>query len=535
MADRWLARTPLLLAALLFLAFVAAPLLAMYLPTLRTADGGLGLGLYQDLLGDPNDRRELGNSLLLGLACAGVALLLGGGFAWLTVATDLPAGRWLCPLGVLPLVVPPILVAMGFADLWPVAGFWPCALLLGIAFAPFVAVLAARGLRAADGRPYEAALLARGRVRAELLLLRTVLPELLAGAFLAFLFAVAERGVPEFLTVKGKTWHTYAEGVFRRWSLRATGVAPEQVQSPVVAAVPLVVVIGVALGLALWLRARAGGRAAVPLPVRPLGRLRWPALALPMVYLTAGVGLPVVVMARWAMGSTQVVEPMSLERLRQSFALALQQAGHDLGTTVLVAVAAALLCLGWGLPLAWSAARGRPWLEHLAVLPLAVPAVLLGMGFVHAFNGPHVAGVYAATFDFYDSPAILVCAYAARFLPFAVLTLAGQARRLPPSMADAALLSGRGAVARGLRIHLPLLLPAMTSAAVLLFVLGLRELDTAVLLPAGNDTVVRRLSNVVHFGGEDVGGALALLLLLIAALVPGLVVLATGRRLQSLS
>ncbi len=526
---------PLAVAAMFFALFVVAPLAAMFVPTFFDADGGFSLALYAEVLRDANDRTELWNSLLLGGSSALVATLLGGGFAWLTFATNLPAARWLAPLGVLPLVVPPILVAMGFADLWPVAGFWPCALLLGVCFAPFVAVLGARGLRGADGRQYEAALLARGRLRAEAMLLRTTLPEFLAGAFLAFLFAVAERGVPEFLTVKGKTWHTYAEGVFRRWSLRATGMGPQELQSPVVAAVPLVLLIGATLALTLWLRARAGERAAMPLPTRPLGRWRVPALLLPIVYLGAGVALPVVVMARWAMGSTQVGAPLSLETLRASFHGALTQAGGDLVHTLLVAAAAAVLALGVGLPLARAAARRWRIVEHLSVLPLAVPAILLGIGFVHAFNGPHVAGLYAATFDFYDSSAILVVAYAARFLPFAVLTLAGAARRVPASLEEAALLSGRGASARAWHIHLPLLAPAAASAATLLFVLGLRELDTAVMLPAGNETVVRRLANVVHFGGEDVGGALALVLLTVAVLVPVLVTLLTGRRLYSLS
>jgi iron(III) transport system permease protein len=291
----------------------------------------------------------------------------------------------------------------------------------------------------------------------------------------------------------------------------------------------------VALVLALWLRARAGGRAAVPLPQRSLGPWRYPALAVPLFYLVAGIVLPVVVMARWAMGSTLVGAPLSFATLRGSLQNALTQAGGDLVHTVLVAAAAAVLTLLVGLPLARFAARRQGWVEHVSVLPLAVPAILLGIGFVHAYNGPHVAGLYATIFDFYDSTAILVTAYAARFLPFAVLTLAGAVRRVPRALDEAALLSGRGPLARALHIHGPLLAPAAASAASLLFVLGLRELDTAVMLPAGNETVVRRLANVVHFGGEDVGGALALLLLLVAVLVPALVMLVSGRRLQSLS
>ncbi len=535
MRGRLVASLPIAAAALFFALFVLVPLGAMFAPTFCAADGSFTLALYGRMLREATDRTELWNSLYLGTATAGVATLLGGGFAWVTCATDLPGARWLRPLGVLPLVVPPIVVAMGFADVWPVAGFWPCALLLGIAFAPFVAVLGARGLRSVDGRQYEAALLARRRARAELLLLRSALPEFLAGAFLAFLFALAERGVPEFLTVKGKTWHTYAEGIFRRWSMRAAGLGPDAVHGPVVAAVPLVLVLAAALALALWLRARASGRASVPLPTRVLGRWRWPALTVPALYLAAGVGLPVIVMARWAMGSTQVDAPLSIATLRANLNAALTQAGGDLAHTIAVAGGAALLALVAGLPLARAAARRWGVVEHASVLPLAVPAILLGIGFVHAYNGPHVAGLYACTIDFYDSPAILVVAYAARFLPFAVLTLAGAQRRVPRTLDEVAILSGRPAVVRALRIHLPLLAPAALSAASLLFVLGLRELDTAVVLPAGNDTVVRRLANVVHFGGEDMGGALALLLLLVAVLVPGLVVLVTGRRLQSLS
>src|SRR5690606_19230639 len=124
---------------------------------------------------------------------------------------------------------------------------------------------------------------------------------------------------------------------------------------------------------------------------------------------------------------------------------------------------------------------------------------------------------------------------AARFLPFGVLTLSHAIRRMPASLDEAAALAGRGALARGLRIRLPLLLPAIWSVACLIFILAVRELDMAVLLPGGNETVVRRLSNIVHFGGEDTGGALALMLLVAAVLVPLLTILLSGRKLRPLS
>lgn len=432
--------------------------------------------------------------------------------------------------------MPPILVAMGFADLADVAGFVPCALLLGIAHAPFVAVLTARGLRAIDGRAYEAAWLARGRAAAERMLARMVLPEIAAGSLLAFVFAISEHGVPEFLTVKGKNWHTYAEGVFADWKRRATGVSHEDIAAPIVASLPLVAVIAIALALVLRLRAHANPRGDLrPLPLRPLGRWRLAALLWPALYLGAGVGVPVVVMGRWAAGSTDLTRPMSLDVLRSSFRSAFVEAHDNLTFTIVVALATAALIIAVAMPLARLAARRCGAIDHLSALPLAVPAILLAIGFVHVFNNPIAVRAYDLVGDFYDSSGIVVAAYAARFLPFGVLTLSSEHRRIPRAVEEAAALTGRGPWAQALRIRWPLLLPAAWSAGCLVFVLALRELDVAVVLPAGNDAVVRRLSNIVHFGGENMGGGLALVLLGIAVLVPVLTLLVTGRKLRPLS
>jgi iron(III) transport system permease protein len=530
-----LARLPVWFAIAFCAAFVLLPLLRMLLDTVWDGDG-FTLSAWGTILASEVDRSQLAYSLALGVCATAIACGFGFLYAWWTCGTDLPAGAVLGPLGIAPLVIPPIVVAMGFTDFVDASGFFACAGLLGLTYAPFVAVLTARGLRAVDGRLYEAASVARGRRAADRLLVRMVLPEVLAGCLFAFIFVVSEHGVPEFLTVKGKTWHTYAEGVFARWTRRATGVEHEALVSPIVAAVPLVLVVVVALFFALRFRARRTiGGDFVPLPVRRLGALRWPKLLLPLTYLAAGVGVPVAVMGLWAAGSTQVNEPISLGRFEASLRGALAQAEGDLAYTVGIAAISTVVLILVAVPLARIAARKREEVDYFAVLPIAVPAVLLGIGLVQVYNSKVAGRVYDQVGDFYDSWGIVACAYAARFLPFGVLTLSHATRRIDRSLEEAALLSGRGPVARAARIHVPLALPAIASAACLVWVLALRELDVAVVLPAGNGTVVRRLSNIVHFGGEDTGGALALFLLLAAVLVPLLIVLATGRRLRSLS
>lgn len=533
LTHRLLQRAPLALGLAFLGLFVLAPLGGLLLGTVRGPDG-LTLDAWRALWSDAQLGQQALASLRLGGAATLVSLGLGFGHAWLTLGRDLPGARWLGPLGVAPLVLPPIFVAMGYADVADPNGFWPCALLLGVAHAPFVAVLTARGLRAIDGRAYEAAWLLRGRARAELWLLRAILPELLAGCLLAFLFTVSDHGVPEFLTVKGKTWHTYAEGIFARWNRRAVGTTFADLQSPIVAAVPFLLTLGLLLWLALRLRATAPDRGvAQPLPLRPLGAWRWPGLVVPLGYLGLGVALPVVVLVRWALGSAQRREPMSLHYAQQSFQKAVDQGLPDYWHSVWLAAGVAVLVALLALPLARQAARRWAWLELGAALPAAVPAILFGIALVRAGHDNPL--LRPGGTDLYSGWGFAVAGYAARFLPFAALTLAAQVRRQPRAAEEAAALVARPGWQRALCIHLPPLLPAAWTAAVLTFVLALRELDLAVVLPAANATAVRRLANAVHFQHEDWSGVIALLLLTTAVLVPLLPSLLAGRRLAHLS
>ncbi len=527
------ARLPLVAALAFLSAFVVLPLGGLAAATVFGPDG-FTLEAWTALAADKNAITQLIASLQLGLAATTVSLLLGGAHAWVTIGRDLPGGALLGPLGVAPLVVPPIFVAMGFADLASVSGFWPCALLLGIAHAPFVAVLAARGLRSVDGRAYEAAWLLRGRARAERWLLRAIAPELLAGCLLAFLFTLADHGVPEFLTVKGKTWHTYAEGLFSRWSRRAVGTTFAELQSPITAALPFVAALGCLLWAALRLRAAAPDRGVVrALPLRPLGNWRWPALLVPFAYLATGIGLPVFVLTRWALGSAQRLEPMSLHYAQQSFHKAMDQGLPDLLHSLWLALGVAAFVVLLALPLARAAGRRWPLLDLLCALPAAIPAILLGIALVRSFHDSDLLRSLGG--DFYAGWGFALCGYAARFLPFAALTLSAQVRRQSIAAEEAGSLVRRSPVARALRLHLPPLLPAAWTAGVLVFVLALRELDLAVVLPAANATAVRRLANAVHFQHEDWSGIIALLLLSLAVLLPLLPSLLAGRRLASLS
>ena len=95
----------------------------------------------------------LGRTLLLGGGAAGLALLVGAPFGYLTARTDLPGATWLRSLGLVPLIMPPLLLAVSWTVLVPqLRGAPMTILLMGLSTFPIVALFTAKAARRVDGR-----------------------------------------------------------------------------------------------------------------------------------------------------------------------------------------------------------------------------------------------------------------------------------------------------------------------------------------------------------------------------------------------
>jgi iron(III) transport system permease protein len=99
--------------------------------------------------------------------------------------------------------------------------------------------------------------------------------------------------------------------------------------------------------------------------------------------------------------------------------------------------------------------------------------------------------------------------------------MSGAVAALGPRLEEAAQLSGAGPARRLLRVVAPSLLPSLLGSWALVFVLAMRELDGAILVPAANHTVIFRVFNQIHFGRDDFVAALCLLIVFFL-LLPGL-------------
>ena len=485
------------LVALALVLFAIAGLAPVAVMALRVDSGDL-TNLFE-----PRTLSLLGRTLKLGLSVAGLALVGGGVFGWVTARTDLPLARLLRPLGVVPLLLPPLIVAMVFSALSELRGATATGLVLASSTFPIVSLFVAKAAERIDGRSVDAALLAGGLravVRMELPLL---LPPAACGACLAFVFAVNDFAVPDYMSAVGPKFNVYADEVFARWQ------TDQRAGAAVAAAVPLVALTLVALIPALFLR-RRGALAVVHADFVPprrlaLGAWRWPLFALcaGLVMLTA-----VVPIGRLVWEAAGGSSGLGVDVLRASFARALELARENLGASLIYATLAATLAVPLGLVLGHAIERSRRGvgLELLSALPFAVPAILFGIGMITLWNRPSTAA-------FYDGGAIVVMLLVGRFALFPILASSGAVAATDQRMEEAAELAGARPATRLVRIVAPQIRPALIGGWTAVFVLAMRELDAAILLPAANRTVMFRVYNAVHFGRDDFVAALCLLVI----------------------
>ncbi|MEO6098561.1 MAG: ABC transporter permease subunit, partial [Fibrobacteria bacterium] len=135
------------------------------------------------------------------------------------------------------------------------------------------------------------------------------------------------------------------------------------------------------------------------------------------------------------------------------------------------------LILGWWLARMVLASRGvwaRLW-ETLAMVPLALPGIILAFGYVALFAGTPLDPAGNPLF-------LLVMAYAMRRIPFAFRSLLTGYRSLPAQIDEAAQTLGQGFWGRVRDIHLPLLSPYFLASGLLVFAFSMLEVSDSLIL-----------------------------------------------------
>lgn len=251
-----------------------------------------------------------------------------------------------------------------------------------------------------------------------------------------------------------------------------------------------------------------------------LGRYRWLAglfmLTLPIVIL-----MPILMLA-WVslLPFYQLPSPEALASVSLSnyYALVSPEARvlESLWSTGLVAAGGATVLVFLTAAACWLIIRtrvpGRTALEFVAVMPLAVPGIVLGVGVLWAYVG--------SPLPIYGTVGILLVAYMARSLPFTMRSNFSGVLAISKELEESAFVAGARPREMFLRILLPLLLPAMFTGWQYAFLQTARELPVALLLQSeGNQMISVRIWNLWEVGQVTNAAALSVV---VAVLLGGL-------------
>jgi iron(III) transport system permease protein len=518
------------------------PVAILLLESVRGGDGAWTPAWYLQAYADPESYRALANSLIVAAASAAFATLLGTLLAWIVARTDTPLRGLLEVAALVPFICPPFIGALawsllgspntGLLNQWArsllgaerllnVYSLGGMALVIGLYTAPFVLLIVGGALRSMDAALEEASTMAGAGAAATagLVTLPMVAPAILSGAFLAYVLALEQFGVPAVLGLPAripvlttKIWATlsetppqYGQGAALCIMLLALTVAGVMLQRRMLRGRRFTTLAGKG--------ARAGRTA--------LGGWRWAALAFGLLYLLAATALPlgVLILASlrsvwtqhlaWSQLTWQnyayVLGRYPLTRLAFVNSLWLGAGGATLA--VLLAAFVSFLVLRARLP-------GHRGMEHLAMLPLAFPGTVMAYGMLRAWMQPPLV--------LYGTMWILLAAYVARYLPYGVRATSSTLAQIHPELEESSLMSGVSWVATFRRITLPLLRPGVVAGWILLFVSFLRELSASVLLYTPKQVVLSvALFDLWQSGEIGYLAALSVLMIVVAVAALG--------------
>ena len=181
--------------------------------------------------------------------------------------------------------------------------------------------------------------------------------------------------------------------------------------------------------------------------------------------------------ASWETALGDLTSPEALTALRLSF---------------VVSLAATVLALLLGVPLAWVYARvafpGRDVVRALTTLPMILPPVVGGVALLFAFGrrglfGQPLDTLFGIRLPFTTAGAVLAATFVA--MPFLVLTVEAGLRSMDRRYEDAARTLGAGRWLVFRRVTLPLIAPSIFAGAVLTWARALGEFGATITF-AGN-------------------------------------------------
>jgi iron(III) transport system permease protein len=523
----------LTLPMVLMIAAILLPIATMLVLALTGSDANWA-HLWRNVL-----PRSVTDTAILALGVALTTSVVGCATAWLVTMHEFPGRAIFDRLLVLPLAIPTYIVAYCYVEVFDYSGpvqatlrwllgaqtsrdYWfpdirsmgGAILVLSAVLYPYVYLSARASFIQQSGRALE---VARTLGHSELAVFWSVAiplarPALIAGTALAMMECLNDLGAVEYLGIE-----TLAVTIYTTWIQRASLGGAAQIATIMLLFVfALFTMEQASRGGARYVG--AGGKAP-PIAFSELTGWRGIAAAgicaLPVLF---GFVVPLAVLIDNAV-------TIGLDDIRPSFFAALR---HSLT----LAAIAALLAVAIGFLLAYaqriSSNTNVRATVRLAALGYAIPGTVLGLGLLTPLAGfdaylnswsRYLFGLSSGQI-FAGTIFTLVLAYLIRYLAVALGAIDAGFQRISPNLDAAARTQGETTLTILWRVHLPILIPVLGAAGLMVFVDTMKELPATLLLrPFNFETLATEVYNRASLA-EFEEASFSALAILVAGLAP---------------
>ncbi len=533
-------------------------------------EGQFSLVWFQDVLDFPLYRDGLVNSLLLATYTTLLCLVISIPLAMLAESYNFAGKRWWLALVQVPLILPPFVGAIGMKLLlsrngginamlayfglidpaepidWLAYPFWSCVVLEALYLYPITLLNVQAALANIDPALDEAAAnLGSGPWRRFWrITLPLMRPGVFAGSTLVFIWAFTELGTPLMVGFHDVT----AVQVFRE--LETTNPAGD--------AYALVVILLAVSALLYFVGKTLLGRspgammAKATVAAAPKRLRGWKAalVTLPFAVVFLVAALPHVGVILTSLSATGMLEvsPGRLTLEHHAALLDFKSGTASVGGMAALSIVnsfkysilATIVDVVLGFAIAYLVVRRPSWLtvvlDNLAMLPLAVPGLVLAFGFFAITQGDSpVAWLNPLR---HDPTPLLVIAYAVRRVPFLVRSCAAGLEQVSEALEEAAINLGASRLRTMWSVVVPLLTANFIAGGLLVFSRSMLEVSDSLILAFDKETypMTKAIWNLaqIPLAGPETASALGVwgMVILLVTIVGASLML--GKRLGAL-
>lgn len=509
---------------LLLIVIGLAPVIAMFVRSLFV-DSRLSLENYRSLFQSKREWMLLSNSFTLAGATTLITVLLGVPLGTLFAKTDLPLKNIFTILFVIPLIIPPYILAIAWFYFLGRSGItagifglkigaftshllfgFPGALFVMVpALLPIVILLTMTYLRMVNPKLEEAAKLSAPWY---LVLKKISIPVISPGIFLAglivFILTLGEFGVPSSLR-----FDVFPVESFIQFS------AFYDFNAATAEAIPLgLITLIVLIAERLFLRKktfqfRLTQETMIMVPLRKTKFFFFTAISI-LAFVFVIVPIGVLLAKSFSLWAYHEAFARSMDSIFRSLLYA------SIGATCLVVFGFLL-----GYLLERKALRFYYAADLIAVFLFALPGTVIGMGLISLWNTQATNFIYA-------SMVIILFGYIAQYTALGERIMASAFSQVSHSMEEAAQIVGVGWFRRLFGILIPLTKRGLIATWLIGFIFCLRDLSvTMMIYPPDHDTLPVRIFTLMANSPEEVIAALGVIMVIITFLPLSLLGLAT--------